>query len=259
MTLSLRTSLVLELRYALAAIQVLTRIPVPPLPGYEPQWLGRAAAYFPLAGLLVGTIAAGVLALSATIWPTPIPAIMAVMAGIAATGAFHEDGLADTADGLGAAGDRKRRLEVMKDSRLGTYGAVALVGSLLTRAAALSVLPPHGAMLALLAAHMSARCVPVLAAAALPYAAGTAPSRIGALEGITPLRCLFALLVGAAPFLTIPFANGLLALLLGSLAAAAVLWWAKRVLGGVTGDVLGACEQMFEMAVLLGIAARLPA
>lgn len=258
MNLSLAERVLWETRYALTAIQFLTRLTVPDLLGFEPVWLGRSAAYFPLAGLLVGAIAAAALALAATVWPSPVPAVLAVMAGVVATGAFHEDGLADTADGLGATGDRQRCLEIMKDSRVGTYGAMAVVGSVVTRVAALSVLPPPLAVTALLAAHTSARTVPVVVTALMPYAAEPARSRIGAIDGATPRRRLFAVLFGAAPFFAVPLPNALLAMALGSLAASVILWRAKRVLGGVTGDVLGASEQLFEMGVLLGLAATPP-
>ena len=243
-----------ESRYALTALQLLTRLPVRPMAGFEPAWIDRSTAYFPLAGLVVGVISAAILIAAAGIWPTPIPALLAVLAAIATTGALHEDGLADTADGLGGGKTPQERLAIMKDARLGTYGVVALVMAMALKVAALSALSPLEAAFALILAHMSARVVPVLAAGRLPYAGDASAAKIPPLKP-SPRRLWFAVILGLAPFLLITSAPALLALGLGALAAAGLLGKAKHALGGVTGDVLGAAEQVFEVAVLLGLAA----
>lgn len=245
-----------ELGYLLAAIQFLTRFPVPTLQGFEPVWLARASGYFPLAGLLVGAVSATVLLSAAFVLPGPLPAILAIAVGILATGAFHEDGLADTFDGLGGGQTRSQRLAIMKDSRIGTYGVAALVSALAMKAASLAALTPDVGALALLSVHAGGRMVPVAASAVLPYGGETAGAKVAPIEP-PPSRLLLALLTGLAPFLALPFGAALAALGAGILASSLILWWAMRAIGGQTGDVLGAAEQAFEVAVLVVLAGAL--
>lgn len=254
--MNLRDRLRQEGTYLLVAIQFLTRLPVPHLEGFEPRWLDRSAAYFPLVGLIVGLIAAFVLLGAALIWPEPIPAILAVAAGIAATGAFHEDGLADTADGLGGGQSRAQRLLIMKDSRIGTYGTVALVMALGLKVACLSALTPVAGALALLAAHAGGRIMPVIASALLPYGGDGDGAKVAP---ITPSsrRLAFAVATGLMPFALIPLSPAALALGAGVITAAVLLAKAMHAIGGHTGDVLGAAEQAFETAVLLALAGTL--
>jgi adenosylcobinamide-GDP ribazoletransferase len=113
-----------EFGYFLGAVQFLTRLPVPHLDGFAPEWLDRSVKYFPLAGILVGAICAAVLLAASTLWSGVMPALLAVAAGMAATGAFHEDGFGDFFDAMGGA-TRESRLAIMKDSRLGTFGSRA--------------------------------------------------------------------------------------------------------------------------------------
>ncbi|HBY44024.1 MAG TPA: adenosylcobinamide-GDP ribazoletransferase, partial [Brevundimonas sp.] len=109
-----------EARLFVCALQFLTRLPTPPLRDFQPEWIQQSARWFPLVGQVVGLIAAAILYGAAQVWSPWIAALLAVAAGVALTGGFHEDGLADTADGLGGGQTRARRLEIMKDSRLGS-------------------------------------------------------------------------------------------------------------------------------------------
>ncbi|MDB5456252.1 MAG: cobS, partial [Caulobacter sp.] len=136
-----------ELQLLLCATQFLTRAPVPPLPGFQPDWVRRSARYFPLVGQAVGGICALVLLVAAHWLGGWLPALLAVATGVLLTGGFHEDGLADTADGLGGGQTVARRLEIMKDSRVGTYGVLALCLTLAARVGALAALPPLTAAL----------------------------------------------------------------------------------------------------------------
>lgn len=251
--MSLYVTLRQEAAYGVVAVQFLTRLPVPTLHSFKASWLNQSAAYFPLVGLIVGGISAAFWFAAIAIWPWPIPAILAIAAGIAVTGAFHEDGLADTADGLGGGQSPAQRLEIMKDSRLGTYGGLALLVMLSLKVAALSMFSPIDGALALLAAHMGARAVPVVASRFMPYAGDLTSGKVAP---ITPSldRMGFALLCGLAPFLLIPLVPAGIALVAASTAAAGLLGKAKRLIGGQTGDVLGAAEQTFEMVVLLALA-----
>jgi adenosylcobinamide-GDP ribazoletransferase len=245
-----------EATLVVVALQFLTRLPVPRLAKFDPKWLDSASGYFPLAGLIVGAISAVTLWASHVVLPGALPAILAISAGIAATGAFHEDGLADTADGLGGGQSREQRLAIMKDSRIGTYGTVALLLALALKIASLAALAVPTAVAALLAAHAGARMVPVVASAMLPYAGETGGAKVAPIEP-PPSRLTFALLTGLAPFLLLPLWPALGALLAGVVAAGWMLARAMRSIGGHTGDVLGASEQAFEVAVLVVLAGAL--
>ncbi len=137
-----------ELRLFFVALQFLTRVPVPAWVGYEPTWLSRAVRHFPLVGALVGTVAAAVALAVHRLWPPAVAATLAVTVTLWLTVAFHEDGLADTFDALLGAEPRDRALVIMKDSRVGTYGAAVLVASLLLRVVLLAALLEQFPMLA---------------------------------------------------------------------------------------------------------------
>ncbi|MCA1910303.1 MAG: adenosylcobinamide-GDP ribazoletransferase, partial [Magnetospirillum sp.] len=148
----------------LLAVGFLTRLPVPGCPAYVEGGLARAMRVFPLAGALVGLLGGVVFVAAQDVLPPLAAALLALLTTIALTGALHEDGLADTADGLGARGGREKRLEVMRDSRSGAYGVLALVFSVGLRAAALAAAPSAlaglGALVA--AAAFSRACVPAV-------------------------------------------------------------------------------------------------
>jgi adenosylcobinamide-GDP ribazoletransferase len=237
-----------------AGILFLTRLPLPRhAPAAEPQAaLARAAWAFPLAGFVVGLIGAMVYALAHRLVLFPWPAAaLAVAATLAATGALHEDGLADTADGFGGGDSRERKLEIMRDARIGSYGVCALALSILLRAGAVASLADTGlAAAALVAAHSGARAaiaaamffVPPARSDGLSFAAGR-PSAAGA--GI-------AVAIG---FLIVLFCLGLVHALAAAIAVAIAVALLARLseaqIGGQTGDVLGAVEQVSEIVILL--------
>lgn len=249
-----------ELRLLCVAVQFLTRIPLPSFDGFETSWLDRSAKYFPLVGVLVGLITGGVLLAAAELWPQPIPALLAVGAGVLLTGAFHEDGLADTADGLGGGLTRDRRLEIMKDSRIGTYGVAALGLALALKVTCLAALPPAEGTAALVAAHAGARLMPLLMIRFAPYAGDAAAAKVKPLAtGLTTSELTFAVII-AALALGPAFGSGfamVVAALLALAAAGLVALVALRLIGGYTGDVLGAMEQVAEVAILLAASAQL--
>ncbi|MGC1888692.1 MAG: adenosylcobinamide-GDP ribazoletransferase, partial [Stellaceae bacterium] len=186
-------------------------------------------------------------------WPA---ALLSVLAGVALTGALHEDGLADTADGFCGGRDREEKLAILRDSRQGTYGVLALVLSVLLRAAALAGIGDviHGG-LALIAAHAASR-------AALPGAMmGLTPARpdgLGAAAG-TPRAggAIAAALIGTAIALAaLGPARGAIALCLTGAVVFAMAELARRQIGGYTGDVLGAFQQVGEIIILLAASAR---
>ncbi|MEM7306357.1 MAG: adenosylcobinamide-GDP ribazoletransferase [Planctomycetota bacterium] len=233
-----------------AAFVFLTRLPVGGFP-YAPADWRWANAYFPLVGACIGLLAAAAWHACAPLgtWPA---AVAAVTAAMLLTGAFHEDGLADSADALGGGIDeRERVLEILKDSRLGTYGSSALFLSILARVVLIERLSPLDAS-ALALVHCMARTPPVALKTLLPYATrGTgARSRDLADGGSTQLVAALALcaIVGAA--CTTGLAE-LAWIALATTAAAALLGWRfQRRIGGYTGDFLGAVEQVGEIIVL---------
>ena len=240
----------------LVAIQFLTRLPVAAPAAADRSATVRAARFYPLVGHLVGVISATVWLLAGRLWSPSVAAVAALAAGALATGGFHEDGLADTADGLGGGAAPARRIEIMKDSRIGVFGVLALLAVLAVKVAALAGLSPIAGALALVVAHGAGRAVAVLVMAMTPYvgnldtAKGRDPdARVGAGEA----ACAAAL--GFIPLAILPASKALLGM---ALAAGATLWLtraAKRLIGGHTGDVLGAVEQLCEAAILAGAAA----
>lgn len=245
-----------QARLLICAVQFLTRVPTPPLLGFDPAWITRSARYFPLVGQGVGLIAGGVLAIADRAWSAPVAAVLAIAAGLLVTGAFHEDGLADTADGLGGGHTPERRLEIMKDSRVGTYGVCALVAVLTLKGAALASTPIATGVMALVAAHGAGRAAAVVVMRLTPYApTGEAGKWKPTPQGVGTGEVLTALLIAAWPLAFLPLDAALAGLVGGGLLALAVTLLAAHLIDGHTGDVLGAVEQVFEVGFLLGVAA----
>jgi len=244
-----------EAAVALLAVQFLTRLPVPAR--HTPERMAAVPRWLPGVGLGIGALCGGVLLLAAQIWPPALAALAAVAAGLALTGALHEDGLADCCDGLGGGASAERALEIMRDSRIGSYGAAGLGLVLAARVLALAALAPPLAALALVAGHGASRAAVAHAIATMPYArqegAGSAMPALGtgglALALATGGAGLAALLLVAPPGAV---AAGLFGLLAG---AALIRRWLRRRLGGYTGDGLGAIQQAAELGLYLGLAA----
>jgi adenosylcobinamide-GDP ribazoletransferase len=244
----------------LNALRFMTIVPVPSSDAaIAPDWLSRCAKYFPVVGIGIGLASAVVLLLADRIWSPVVASLLAVATSMAITGALHEDGLADTADGLGGGASVERRLAIMKDSRIGTYGTLALVFSLLLRVTALADMPAWTAAAALIAAHAAARLTPVFVMNALSYAGDITAMKVSYIEApVSAHDRRFALIVVLCALLPLAFVSILSAisgLLLGAALAAALALWARQRINGYTGDVLGAIEQMFEIGFLLGVAA----
>jgi adenosylcobinamide-GDP ribazoletransferase len=239
------------------ATGLLTRIPVPHPDGAHPPYLARAHRVFPLVGAVIGALVGLVyLALLATGIPPLAAAALALGASALLTGGFHEDGLADLADGFGGGRDKAAKLEIMRDSRLGTYGALILLVSFGAKMAALAALPRSAVVAGLIAAHALARGALPALATIMPGARSdglaTSAGRVDPLVATT--AAVLALIVA---FVCLPMVTALMAITATALGAVAVAILAKRQIGGITGDVLGAAEQVGETAVLLVLAARL--
>lgn len=240
------------------AFGFLTRLPAPFAGPAASGDLGRALRLAPLVGLVVGLCGALVVWVANSLGLPPLPAaVLAIGATIWVTGALHEDGLADVADGFGGAFERRRKLEVMRDSRIGAYGVLALILSVGLRAAALAALAgPEVATAVMIAAHGLSRGLLPLAMLVLDpvrdegLGAGAGrPRPPDALVGLA-LGLLLALLAAGA-------ALGLWLALAALAGGALVGLIAVRQIGGYTGDVLGAVQQTAEIAVWLTAAALL--
>ncbi len=221
--------------------------------------LAQASWAFPVVGALIGAIGAVVFAVASVLGLPPwTAALLAVGATIAASGALHEDGLADVADGFGGGTTRDEKLALMRDSRIGTYGTLALILSVALRAAALAAIAdPWTAAVALIAAHAGARaCLPaVMRGVPLARADGLAahagmpePATVAIAGGIAALVALVVLVL-------LGVGTTVLAIIAAAAAAAAMAALARRQIGGYTGDVLGAVQQAAEIAILLAVAA----
>jgi adenosylcobinamide-GDP ribazoletransferase len=276
------------IRHYLLSLQFFTRIPVTgrlaDWVGFSPAMLRASAGHFPGVGVLVGVLVAGFTALLLAWLPTNVfaPLVAAVLGtvfSVMATGAFHEDGLADIADGLGGSQDRERALVIMKDSRVGAFGAIAVVLALLAKVALLALLGSvslQWMVLGIFAAHVVSRTWPLLLIRLMPHVGDAAGSKskpladqISAAALLTGfVWCFMALaLVAIAQAATnsIAISTGLHTTL-GPVAAGVVLsglaflymWrllW--RRLQGFTGDGLGATQQVCELAFYLGLALAL--
>jgi len=238
-----------EWRLWLVALSFFTRLPVR-IADFQESDLNHSAKYFPLVGVLVGLVAAAIYGLAIMVWPLEIAVLASMLATIWFTGAFHEDGLADAADGLGGGLEKEQVLTIMQDSRLGSFGAIALFLVLLSKFEALSHLAAPLLPGIMLAGHSLSRFAALLVIYTQSYVKpggkakplATQLSRrelsLAALFGLLPLALLapefwFALL----PVIIVWF------------------WFShklKKRLGGYTGDCLGAMQQLCELAFYLG-------
>jgi adenosylcobinamide-GDP ribazoletransferase len=238
----------------LAAVQFLTRLPTPKDLGVNATVLARSVTWFPAVGLILTGLAALTLAgLDALQLPPLLRATLLVVVLTLATGAFHEDGLADTADGLGGGMTVARKLEIMRDSRIGTYGAVALVLLYLVRVIAIGSLPAHSWIPCLGSALIWGRWTTLPLLAFLPYARTESTTGIAKplVASVTPGRAVSATVLALASSY---FLNG--SFLLAPIVIACIVGCAtgmkyKRSVGGITGDLLGATNVLTEVAILI--------
>lgn len=233
--------------------RAITLLTIVPIPAAGSDGLGGAAGWFPLVGAAVGALAGGVrVGAGQLLGRTPATAL-AMIALVVVSGALHQDGLADTADGLGAHGDRDRRLQIMRDSAIGVYGALALIAWALLMTTTLASLPAAHALIALTAACTLARW------AALLHATATPPART---DGLGAALHVSRIALGAATITSALLTFALCGASPGAIAFGTVLLVAvlsvifvRRTLGGRTGDTLGATIAIAEAAVCVALLA----
>jgi cobalamin 5'-phosphate synthase/cobalamin synthase len=237
---------VAELRGLAAAIAFLTRVPLGRFIRLDPADVARGGALFPLVGAGIGTAVGGIAQELAPPLTAPLAALVGLAIGAALTGMLHLDGLADSADALGAT-SREHALEIMRDHAVGAYGAVALVLDLGLKAVALAVLAMrHDALRYAVCAVAAARVAPVALSFALPYARANGTG--GALRGTGGFRVVVAAAIAVAFAVLLHAA----VTLVGTAVVIVLVGAAARyALGGITGDVLGAASELCEIAALV--------
>jgi adenosylcobinamide-GDP ribazoletransferase len=267
-----------EWRLFLTALMYFSRVPVPAWVGFSTAQLNACTRWFPAVGLLVGAVSAAVWALASWLTTPLIGVVMAMIAGVLLTGAFHEDGLADSCDGLGGGWSREQVLAIMKDSRVGSYATVGLGLALLLRFFLLAALTgrawpaaqdagfgwegPNASLPlivpALLAGHALSRWTAASVMASLPYVRLDDTAKVKPVaDALRPAHLAFAALT-VLPALWLLGEGalwGLGGVLAALLARAGLVRWFRRRLGGYTGDLLGATQQVCECAFLFGLLA----
>ncbi len=247
-----------QLRLFLIALQFFTRIPIPAWVGFDAAWLNQAARYFPAVGWVVAAASGVVFYCSALLWSQGIAVLLAMVASLLLTGAFHEDGFADMCDGFGGGYTAARILEIMQDSRIGAYGAIGIQLVLFCKWLTLTSMPTSFVIPALLLAHTFSR----LASSSLiwllnyvrsegkakPLAQAMSHGEMAIAIGTVVLPAIALIVWTHLPIMKILFGLGLLSL--------STIWLAKfyvKRIGGYTGDCLGAVQQVTELCVYLGL------
>jgi len=239
------------------AVQFLTRLPIPQSVTFTPERFSASVRYYPLVGAIIGAFAGGFYLAASSVFPAFVAIILSTGGTLLLTGAFHEDGLADTFDGIGGGTDREKTLHIMKDSRIGTYGACALFTVLITKVAALTTLGISAVTpMALIAGHSLSRASSVVVIATSRYVRDHGTGKPVS-EGLGGVNLAVALITALAAYVF--FSNmvgseaalcAVFAMALGHVLIRALF---ERKLGGYTGDTLGAVQQVSEVAFYLGL------
>ena len=249
----LQESVALQRNYFLLAVAFFTRIPIPADTPFSAERLNHASRYFSLVGWIVGLCAALSLLLAYQLFPISIAVLISMSASIKITGAFHEDGLADMSDGLGGGMSQERKLEIMKDSRLGTYGALALLLAIMIKFVALYEIMQLGLMeslVALLVIHASSRAVAGSLIFDMPYVRESGKAKPLAQNQSSIDLCIL-LVFGALPLCLLSIQAAVGMLMIGIITRSWIKRWLLRQLGGYTGDCLGATQQITELLCYL--------
>jgi adenosylcobinamide-GDP ribazoletransferase len=239
-----------EARAVWAAAMFFTRLPLPSLPVLLAEDERRATGWWPLVGIGVGALTAGVWWLAARVLPDGVAVGLGLAAGMLFTGAMHEDGFADVCDGFGGGRTRERVLEIMRDSRVGAYGAVGIVMLLGLKWQAMTALPAALLPGAVIAAHALSRGAALAMTRTLPYARsdGRPAQRM---TGASSARLAAGAVMALAPLLLLSSAARAACLAVTVATWAGCALWFRRRLGAYTGDCLGATQQIAEVTILM--------
>jgi adenosylcobinamide-GDP ribazoletransferase len=238
------------LRRFFFAVQFLTRLPVPRSAGNPEEGLGKAAALFPLVGVIVGGCTALVFVLLERVLPLHVAVLGSIIFAAFLTNGFHEDGLADAFDGFGGGWTRERVVEIMHDSRIGAYGTLALVFLVLSKLSLLSSLPPAQIWRWLIVGHTAARWTTLPLSAWLPYAGAARQGRLVAME-VGAAEVIFGTFTLLLVLLLLSWQEALAAVLVTSFVTSLSGLYFRARLQGITGDCFGAANQFTEVALYL--------
>ena len=240
-----------EVRIFFTAVMFLTRLPVPRWTDHSPEYLREAPRYFPAVGWIVGGISSFAFWLFSRFISVDIGIAASMIAGMLTTGCFHEDGFADVCDGMGGGWTKEKILMIMKDSRVGAYGAIGLISMLATKFLLLKELPFF--IPAVVAAHSVSPLMPVLVMKTGVYAADPDQSKARPLAGpsISAMSLIVAIVMGVAPFLLLP-PRFPLVIVPALVVTYGMYRWFFKWISGYTGDCLGAIQQVTEITVYLG-------
>ena len=241
-----------EIKLFFTALMFYTRIPVPKNIDHSPEYLNRSTKYFPVIGWIVGGVAGGVFYLSYMILPKPVSVILSMISGILITGAFHEDGFADFCDGFGGGWTKEKILEIMKDSRIGTYGTAGLVLILLLKFALLDAIDIYVLPLVLIAAHSLSRFIAASFVYTHEYARDDEKSKIKPIaKKISLFDLIIAGIFGILPLIFLQNVFYFLIIVPVLITKYFLGRYFNKWLSGYTGDCLGAAQQITEIIFYL--------
>ncbi len=240
-----------ELTYFLLAVSFFTRLPTPNFKNFDNNDLNQGSKYLPLIGILVGTIGSMALWLALIVFPLEIAVLISLIVTSYFTGCIHEDGLIDTLDGLGGSFEKDRALTIMRDPTIGSFGALGLVFSVLLKFEAINHIPRPTVYIVLISAHSLSRYASFLMMFLLPYIRSEGKAKPFT-QGLTRVDLVLATFFGLVPFTFLK--PGMIAAVLPVILI--WLWFTRKLksrLGGITGDCLGAMQQLTELCFYLGI------
>ncbi len=243
-----------EFKIFLTALMFYTRFPIKNIEGWNETMLNKSTRYFTLIGLLVGGLGALVFWGAVQVFSVQVAILLSIIATVFFTGAFHEDGFADFCDGFGGGTTREKILDIMKDSRIGTYGTVGLIFILGIKFLTLSGIAISQIPLVIIAGHSVSRLFPVLLIYTSEYVRLDATSKTKPIGKADSVRSfLLAAVIGLATLFLLPWKESVMALAMLFAVYYLFRFYVNKKLGGYTGDVLGALQQLSEVVFYLAV------
>ena len=244
-----------QLKIFFTALMFYTRIPVPKWIGYSQSYLDRSTRYFPLMGWIVGGFGALVFVIAHNFLPKSTSLLFSMISTILLTGAFHEDGFTDTCDGFGGGWTKQQILDIMKDSRVGAYGAIGIFLMLSLKFQFLSALDGKFIPIALIVAHSVSRAAILIFRRAYNYVRENDDAKAKPMaQEVSKKDFWIGMILGAMPLILLPSFH----MIFGVISFVVITEflfskWIVRRIGGYTGDCLGATQQLCELSCYLGM------
>lgn len=243
-----------QLKIFFTALMFYTRLPIPKWVAYSQTYLDRSTRYFPLMGWIVGGFGALVFILAGYFLSPSIGLLLSMVATILLTGAFHEDGFTDTCDGFGGGWTKMQILDIMKDSRIGTYGAIGIFFMLLFKFCLLSELGRQLIPVALIVGHSVSRAAVLIFRRAHSYVRENDDAKAKPMaQHLSPEDFWIGIFLGLLPLILLPLPMIMIVMICVMISEFLFSKWVVRRIGGYTGDCLGATQQLCELSCYLGI------